>query len=107
MEAPTPKATPRKPAEPPLPLFPRTSTRLSAQRQFERAADHLGLDPESRHPPNPKRQLISRFRCMDNKQIKVWLAIGAAPTARGPSKGGIRFHPGVTDECQGPGDGMT
>ena len=94
------KATPRKPAEPAPPLSPENlNPFLFAQRQFERAADQLGLDAGIRDIlRNPKRQLtVSIPVRMDNKQIKVFTGYRVQHSiARGPSKGGIRFHPGVT-----------
>ena len=70
-----------------------------AQRQFHRAADHLGLDPGMRDIlRSPKRQLIVSIPVrMDNKEIQVYTGYRVQHSiARGPSKGGIRFHPGVT-----------
>ena len=70
-----------------------------AQRQFNRAADHLGLDSGMRDVlRHPKRQLIVSIPVkMDNKKIKVFTGYRVQHSiARGPSKGGIRFHPGVT-----------
>jgi glutamate dehydrogenase (NAD(P)+) len=70
-----------------------------AQRQFDRAADFLGLDAGMRGIlRHPKRQLIVSIPVrMDNKQVKVFTGYRVQHSiARGPSKGGIRFHPGVT-----------
>ncbi|MEP6994672.1 MAG: Glu/Leu/Phe/Val dehydrogenase dimerization domain-containing protein, partial [Acidobacteriota bacterium] len=70
-----------------------------AQRQFDRAADHLGLDAGIRDIlRHPKRQLIVSIPVkMDNKRVKVFTGYRVQHSiARGPSKGGIRFHPGVT-----------
>jgi glutamate dehydrogenase (NAD(P)+) len=70
-----------------------------AQRQFDRAADHLGLDAGVREVlRQPKRQLtVSIPVRMDNKRVKVFIGHRVQHSiARGPSKGGIRFHPGVT-----------
>jgi glutamate dehydrogenase/leucine dehydrogenase len=70
-----------------------------ALRQFERAADHLRLDPGTRQVlSQPKRQLtVSIPIKMDNKKIRVFTGYRVQHSiARGPSKGGIRFHPGVT-----------
>ena len=70
-----------------------------AQRQFDRAADHLGLDAGMRAVlRHPKRQLIVSIPVrMDNKRIQVFTGYRVQHSiARGPSKGGIRFHPGVT-----------
>ena len=98
---------PRRPTVPPkkpgLTAAPATPENLNpfefAQRQFERAADHLGLDPGMREVlRTPKRQLIVSIPVrMDNKRIKVFTGYRVQHIiARGPSKGGIRFHPGVT-----------
>jgi len=70
-----------------------------ARLQFNRAADHLGLDPVIRDLlSQPKRQLtVSIPIRMDNKRVKVFTGYRVQHSiARGPSKGGIRFHPGVT-----------
>jgi len=70
-----------------------------ARLQFERAADHLGLDPGTREVlRTPKRQLIVSVPVkMDNGSIRVFQGYRVQHSiARGPSKGGIRYHPGVT-----------
>jgi glutamate dehydrogenase (NAD(P)+) len=70
-----------------------------ALRQFHRAADHLSLDEGTREIlSHPKRQLIVSIPVrMDSKKIKVFTGYRVQHSiARGPSKGGIRFHPGVT-----------
>jgi glutamate dehydrogenase (NAD(P)+) len=70
-----------------------------AQKQFDRAADHLGLDPGVRDVlRKPKRQLIVSVPVrMDNGAIQVFQGYRVQHSiARGPSKGGIRYHPGVT-----------
>ena len=102
-------ASKRKPARP----APRTKTPASkaplapenlnpyefALRQFERAADFLSLDVGTRQVlSQPKRQLtVSIPIKMDNKKIKVFTGHRVQHSiARGPSKGGIRYHPGVT-----------
>ena len=67
--------------------------------QFERAADHLGLDNGSREVlRNPKRQLIVSIPVkMDDGSVRVFRGYRVQHSiARGPSKGGIRYHPGVT-----------
>ncbi len=90
----------RKPASPSSPPAPENLNPFEfAQRQFERAADHLGLDSGMREVlRTPKRQLIVSIPVrMDNKRIKVFTGYRVQHSiARGPSKGGIRFHPGVT-----------
>jgi len=70
-----------------------------ALRQFERAANHLDLDPGTREVlRNPKRQLIVSIPVkMDDETIHVFQGYRVQHSiARGPSKGGIRYHPGVT-----------
>ena len=70
-----------------------------ARRQFERAADHLGLDAGTREVlGNPKRQLtVSIPVKMDDGSIRCFQGYRVQHSiARGPSKGGIRYHPGVT-----------
>ncbi|MGH9366527.1 MAG: Glu/Leu/Phe/Val family dehydrogenase [Thermoanaerobaculia bacterium] len=96
-----------KPATRPVPRVPALSPAVSedlnpfhfARRQFERAADHLGLDPGTRDVlGNPKRQLIVSIPVkMDDGSIRVFQGYRVQHSvARGPSKGGIRYHPGVT-----------
>ncbi|MGH9315555.1 MAG: Glu/Leu/Phe/Val family dehydrogenase [Thermoanaerobaculia bacterium] len=70
-----------------------------ALRQFDRAADHLGLDKGTRDVlRTPKRQLIVSIPVkMDDGSIRVFVGYRVQHSiARGPSKGGIRYHPGVT-----------
>jgi glutamate dehydrogenase (NAD(P)+) len=70
-----------------------------ALRQFGTAADLLGLDPGTRDVLRfPKRQLtVSIPVKMDNGSIRVFQGHRVQHSiARGPSKGGIRYHPGVT-----------
>jgi glutamate dehydrogenase (NAD(P)+) len=70
-----------------------------ARLQFERAADHLGLDPGTREVlGNPKRQLtVSIPVKMDDGSVRCFQGYRVQHSiARGPSKGGIRYHPGVT-----------
>ena len=67
--------------------------------QFERAAGHLGLSSGTREVlRNPKRQLIVSIPVkMDDGSIRVFQGYRVQHSiARGPSKGGIRYHPGVT-----------
>ncbi|HEY6931153.1 MAG TPA: Glu/Leu/Phe/Val dehydrogenase dimerization domain-containing protein, partial [Thermoanaerobaculia bacterium] len=62
-----------------------------ARLQFERAADHLGLDPGTREVlRTPKRQLIVSVPVkMDNGSIRVFQGYRVQHSiARGPSKGG-------------------
>ncbi len=96
---PAPAAS-KKPKPPAPPLSPENLNPFEfAQRQFDRAADHLGLDAGVRDVlRQPKRQLtVSIPVRMDNKRVKVFIGHRVQHSiARGPSKGGIRFHPGVT-----------
>ncbi len=98
------KVVPIRPARPkPVAVPPPTPENLNpyefALRQFERAADFLSLDAGTRQVLSmPKRQLtVSIPIKLDNKKIKVFTGYRVQHNiARGPSKGGIRFHPGVT-----------
>ena len=94
---PAPRPVPKKPAHPVSPenLNPYDFALL----QFGRAADFLALDSGTRQVlSQPKRQLIVSVPVkMDNKKVKVFTGYRVQHSiTRGPSKGGIRFHPGVT-----------
>jgi glutamate dehydrogenase (NAD(P)+) len=68
----------------------------SALSQFDRVADYLELDPGSRAILRvPKRELTLRFPVkMDDGQVEVFTGYRVQHNlARGPAKGGIRFHP--------------
>src|SRR5207249_3337610 len=102
-----PRSTPRgkpAPGKRPAPaLKPIEAEELNpyefALKQFDRAADHLGLDPGTRDVlRKPKRQLIVSIPIkMDDGSIRVFQGYRVQHSiARGPSKGGIRYHPGVT-----------
>src|ERR1700727_3384359 len=72
-----------------------------AQIQFDIAAEHLKLDPGMRQVlRTPKRVLeVSIPTKMDNGQVKVFTGYRVQHNiARGPAKGGIRYHPGVTPD---------
>jgi glutamate dehydrogenase (NAD(P)+) len=68
----------------------------SALAQFDRVADHLDLDPELRAVLRvPKREWTVRFpvRRTDGR-VEVFTGYRVQHNvARGPAKGGIRFHP--------------
>jgi glutamate dehydrogenase (NAD(P)+) len=72
-----------------------------AQRQFDEAAKHLDLDDGMlnflRHP---KRELAVNFPVtMDDQSIRMFCGYRVHhSTARGPTKGGIRYHQDVTLE---------
>src|SRR5437660_9324493 len=82
-----------------------------AQQQFDAAADHLNLDEGLRAIlKTPKRQLIVSIPVrMDDGRIKVFEGYRVQHSlARGPAKGGIRYHPGVTlDEVKALASWMT
>jgi len=82
-----------------------------AQSQFERAAGRLGLDPGMRAIlSTPKRCLtVSVPVKMDDGVYQVFTGHRVAHNmARGPAKGGIRFHPDVTlDEVKALASWMT
>src|ERR1700684_631489 len=70
-----------------------------AQIQFDLAAEHLKLDQGLRQIlRTPKRVLeVSIPTKMDNGQIKVFTGFRVQHNvARGPAKGGLRYHPAVT-----------
>jgi glutamate dehydrogenase/leucine dehydrogenase len=67
--------------------------------QFDQAADRLKLDSDLRQVLRaPKRQMaVSVPTRMDNGAIKVFEGYRVQHNiARGPAKGGIRYHPNVT-----------
>ncbi len=73
-----------------------TSAIDSALQQFDRAADHLALDPVTRSILRvPKREWTVRFPVhMDDGRTEVFTGYRVQHNvARGPAKGGIRFHP--------------
>lgn len=86
---PTPRIAPREDLNP---------LRI-AQIQFDMAAEYLKLDQGLRQILRaPKRVLeVSIPTKMDNGQIKVFTGYRVQHNVvRGPSKGGIRYHPNVT-----------
>lgn len=82
-----------------------------AQAQFDTAADYLMLDEGLRTIlKTPKRQLIVSIPVrMDDGHIKVFEGYRVQHNlSRGPAKGGIRYHPGVTlDEVKALASWMT
>src|SRR5262245_12060299 len=82
-----------------------------AQRQFDNAAEHLKLDPSLRAIlRNPKRQLVVSIPTrMDDGTYRVFEGYRVQHSiARGPAKGGIRYHPDVTlDEVKALASWMT
>jgi glutamate dehydrogenase (NAD(P)+) len=101
----------------PQPVLPRMAPREDlnpfriAQIQFDMAAEYLKLDPGLRLIlRTPKRVLeVSIPTKMDNGQIKVFTGFRVQHNlARGPAKGGIRYHPNVTvDEVKALAAWMT
>ncbi len=70
-----------------------------AIEQFDRAAHRLKLDPDlAAILRQPKRQLIVSIPIrMDDGKVKVFEGFRVQHNvARGPAKGGIRYHPNVT-----------
>jgi len=82
-----------------------------AKQQFNRAADYLELEPSMRHVlENPKRQLIVSIPVkMDGGDVQVFEGYRVQHNiARGPAKGGIRYHPNVSlDEVKALASWMT
>src|SRR3984893_11872281 len=99
------------------PMVPRIAPREDlnpfriAQIQFDMAAEFLKLDPGLRQIlRTPKRVLeVSIPTKMDNGQVKVLTGYRVQHNvARGPAKGGVRFHPNLTlDEMKAFAAGMT
>jgi glutamate dehydrogenase (NAD(P)+) len=107
-------ATAPKPTPQPIPrIAPREDLNpyRIAQIQFDLAAEYLKLDPGVRQIlRTPKRMLeVSIPTKMDNGQIKVFTGYRVQHNvARGPAKGGIRYHPNVTlDEVKALATWMT
>lgn len=71
---------------------------LTALEQFDKAADFLQLDHNVRMMiREPKILEVSPPVRMDDGKVKVFKGYRAQhSTARGPAKGGIRYHPDVT-----------
>ncbi|HXZ12178.1 MAG TPA: Glu/Leu/Phe/Val dehydrogenase [Candidatus Sulfotelmatobacter sp.] len=107
-------ATIAKAAPQPMPrIAPREDLnpyRIS-QIQFDIAAEYLKLDPGLRQIlRTPKRIMeVSVPTKMDNGQVKVFTGYRVQHNiARGPAKGGIRYHPAVTlDEVRALAAWMT
>ncbi|MGC8875135.1 MAG: Glu/Leu/Phe/Val family dehydrogenase, partial [Chloroflexia bacterium] len=70
-----------------------------AQRQFDEAAELLGLDPATRALlREPMREFHVTFPVrMDDGSVRVFKGFRVQYNdARGPTKGGLRFHPAET-----------
>ena len=72
---------------------------LTALEQFDRAADFLNLDQNTRmaiREPHINLEVALPVR-MDNGEVKVFKGFRVQHNmARGPAKGGIRYHPDVS-----------
>jgi glutamate dehydrogenase (NAD(P)+) len=83
----------------------------SATVYFERAAEQLALDPGLREIlQRPERELIVSVPIVrDDGRVEVFAGCRVQhSTARGPAKGGVRYHPHVTvDEVAGLASLMT
>jgi glutamate dehydrogenase (NAD(P)+) len=101
----------------PQPMIPRMAPREElnpyriSQIQFDMAAEFLKLDPGLRQVlRTPRRVLeVAVPVKLDNAQVKVFSGYRVQHNiARGPSKGGIRFHPNLTlDEVKALAAWMT
>jgi glutamate dehydrogenase (NAD(P)+) len=107
-------ATLVKPAPQPIPrIAPREDLNpyRIAQIQFDIAAEYLKLDPSLRQILRTPRRIleVSVPTKMDNGQVKVFTGFRVQHNvARGPAKGGIRYHPNVTlDEVKALAAWMT
>ena len=80
-----------------------------AVQQFDLAAEKLNLSQDMREILRmPKRELIVNFPVrLDTGRIKMFTGYRVQHNvARGPGKGGIRFHPNVTvDEVKALAEG--
>lgn len=89
----------------PAPTHPGKELRDSALRQLDNAARALNLDPGmKKFLSTPERTLIVSVPVMlEEGQLEVYTGYRVQhSTGRGPGKGGIRFHPGVTlEEVEG------
>jgi glutamate dehydrogenase (NAD(P)+) len=84
---------------------------LIAKQQFNKAADYLNLNASTRNVlSSAKRQLIVSIPVkMDGGDVQVFEGYRVQHNiARGPAKGGIRYHPNVTlDEVKALASWMT
>lgn len=87
------------------------SAMATARRQLERAAALLDIDPNVierlKHPQRVERVSLPLER--DDGSVEVFTGYRAQhDSVRGPFKGGLRYHPGVTEEeCIGLAMWMT
>lgn len=82
----------------------RESAYAVAQAQLDKVADFAGLDDDLRlFLRTPQRELIVHFPVeMDDGHMRMFTGFRVHHNmAKGPTKGGIRYHPDVTlDECR-------
>ncbi len=104
-------AAPLQPVPRPVPPREELNPYRIAQLQFDLAAELLKLDPGLRQVlRTPKRVLeVAIPTKMDNGQVRVFAGYRVQHNvARGPAKGGIRYHPAVTlDEVRALASWMT
>ena len=101
----------------PQPVIPKMAPREDlnpfriAQIQFDMAAEFLKIDPGLRQIlRTPKRVMeVSIPIKLDNGQVKVFTGYRVQHNmARGPAKGGVRYHPNLTlDEVKALASWMT
>ncbi|WP_049998954.1 glutamate dehydrogenase GdhB [Halococcus sediminicola] len=89
---------------------PETAAEI-ARHQLDRAASHIDVDPgvveRLKHPKSVHQVSIPVER--DSGEMEIFTGYRAHhDSARGPFKGGLRYHPGVTqEECVGLSMWMT
>jgi glutamate dehydrogenase (NAD(P)+) len=100
LTGPTSAETDRVPAAPAKPKIAKALNSFQiAQAQFDKVAEYLGLDPATRELLRyPLREYHFAIPVrMDNGTVKVFRGFRVQHNdARGPGKGGIRFHPQET-----------
>jgi glutamate dehydrogenase/leucine dehydrogenase len=82
----------------PAPIIDKENPLESMMERFNSAAEILGLDAQTYNVlKSPARQhIVSLPVTMDNGEVRVFEGIRVIhSTILGPSKGGIRFDPGV------------
>jgi glutamate dehydrogenase (NAD(P)+) len=100
LSEPTPAASDRVQVAAAQPKRPKLFNSFQiAQAQFDKVAEHLGLDPATRdllRYPLREYQFAIPVR-MDDGTVKIFRGFRVQHNdARGPGKGGIRFHPQET-----------
>jgi glutamate dehydrogenase (NAD(P)+) len=93
--------TAKLPEDPPI---RRASAYGVAQAQFDNVANFMGLDEDMRqYLRTPHREMIVHFPVqMDDGSLRMFTGFRVHHnTTKGPTKGGLRYHPDVTlDECR-------